>query len=216
MKRAALFACALVAAVPAGTAGAATPAFRGSVSAIGPALSARMTGSSWHAGCPVALSQLRLVKLTYWGFDGRVYTGRLVVNADVAGRVAAVFRRLYDARFRIRRMRLVDDYGGSDFRSIEADNTSAFNCRPATGSSRWSEHAYGHAIDVNPIENPYVEGGSTSHAASRPFLDRSRRRAGTAYPGGTLVTAFSAIGWGWGGYWSGSVRDYQHFSVSGR
>jgi hypothetical protein len=216
VKRAALVACALLAVVSAGTAGGAASAFRGRVSAIGPALSARMTGSSWHAGCPVMLSQLRLLTLSHWGFDGRVHTGKLVVNADVAARVVASFRRLYDARFPIRRMRLVDDYGGSDFRSIEADNTSAFNCRAATGSTRWSEHAYGHAIDVNPIENPYVEGGSTSHAASRPYLDRSRRRPGMAYPGSTVVNAFGAIGWGWGGYWSGSVRDYQHFSASGR
>ena len=113
-------------------------------------------------------------------------------------------------------MQPVDDYGGSDFRSIEADNTSAFNCRAATGSTHWSEHAYGHAVDVDPIENPYVENGQTSHPASRSYLDRARHRPGMAYPGGTLVEAFAAIGWGWGGSWSGSVHDYQHFSRSGR
>jgi hypothetical protein len=113
-------------------------------------------------------------------------------------------------------MQPVDAYGGSDFRSIEADNTSSFNCRAATGSTRWSEHAYGHAIDIDPIENPYVEGGTTSHGASRPYLDRSRDRPGMAYPGSVVVQAFAAVGWGWRGSWSGSVRDYQHFSVSGR
>ena len=107
-------------------------------------------------------------------------------------------------------------YGGDDFRSIEADNTSAFNCRAATGSSRWSQHAYGRAIDVNPIENPYVSGGASSHPASRPYLDRSRHQPGTAYAGGVLVEAFRAAGWGWGGSWSGGVQDYQHFSASGR
>lgn len=175
-----------------------------------------MTGRSWHVGCPVAISQLRLLTLGYWGFDNRPHTGRLVVNQDVSTSVVSVFHRLYDARFPIRRMQPVDDYGGSDFRSIEADNTSAFNCRAATGSTHWSEHAYGHAIDVDPIENPYVDGGQTSHPASRPFLDRSRHRPGMAYPGGTLVEAFATIGWGWGGSWSGSVHDYQHFSRSGR
>ena len=175
-----------------------------------------MTGSSWHAGCPVSLSRLRLLTLTHWGFDGRVHTGRLVVNQDVAAKIVSVFRRLYDVRFPIRRLQVVDDYAGSDFRSIEADNTSAFNCRAATGSSRWSEHAYGHAVDVDPIENPYVDAGGTSHTASRPYLDRSRRRPGMAYAGGALVAAFASIGWGWGGSWSGSVRDYQHFSASGR
>jgi D-alanyl-D-alanine carboxypeptidase len=193
-----------------------TSGFRGAISVIGPAMRARMTGRSWRSGCPVQISGLRLLTLSYWGFDGRLHTGRLVVNADVTGAVVSVFHRLFDARFPIRRMRPVDDYGGSDFRSIEADNTSSFNCRAATGSTHWSEHAYGHAIDVDPIENPYVDGGQTSHAASRPYLDRSRHRPGMAYPGGVLVRAFASVGWGWGGSWSGSVHDYQHFSVSGR
>jgi hypothetical protein len=194
----------------------AVPPFHGSVSTIGPELRTRMTGVSWHRGCPVSLSGLRLLTLGYWGFDGRPHTGRLVVHTAYARPVVTTFRRLYDARFPIRRMRLVDDYGADDFRSIEADNTSAFNCRRATGSSRWSEHAYGRAIDVNPIENPYVSGGRTSHPASRRYLDRSHRRPGMAYAGGTLVEAFASIGWGWGGAWAGSVKDYQHFSASGR
>jgi hypothetical protein len=198
----------------AGTAGGSTRGFSGTISTLDPALRAGMTGVSWHPGCPVPLSRLRLLTLTHWGFDGRVHTGLLVVNQDVATRVVSVFRRLYGARFPIRRMRPVDDYGGSDFRSIEADNTSAFNCRNATGSTHWSEHAYGHAIDVNPIENPYVSGGTTSHPASIPYLDRSRIRPGMAYPGGALVAAFKAVGWGWGGDWSGT-KDYQHFSMSG-
>ena len=110
----------------------------------------------------------------------------------------------------------VDAYGGSDFRSIEADNSSSFNCRNATGSSSWSNHAYGLAIDVDPIENPYVTAsGSVAHTASRPYLNRARIRPGMAYPGGVLVSAFRSIGWGWGGYWSGD-RDYQHFSYNGR
>jgi hypothetical protein len=174
-----------------------------------------MTGSSWRPGCPVPLSDLRLLSVSHWGFDGRVHAGALVVHEAVAAPVLRVMRKLFDARFPIRRMRLVDEYGASDFRSIEADNTSAFNCRRATGSGSWSEHAYGRAIDVNPIENPYVSGGQTSHRASVPFLDRSRRRPGMAYEGGGLVSAFRSIGWGWGGDWSG-IKDYQHFSASGR
>lgn len=177
---------------------------------------AQMTGVSWHEGCPVGLGDLRLITLTYRGFDGRAHTGRLVVNRSATGVLVSVFRRLYAAGFPIRRMEPVDRYGGDDFRSIEADNTSAFNCRAATGSSHWSNHAYGLAIDVNPIENPYVSGGTSSHRASAAFLNRSRRRAGMAYEGGALVAAFRAAGWGWGGSWSGSVRDYQHFSYNGR
>jgi hypothetical protein len=177
---------------------------------------AKMTGVSWHPGCPVGLDDLRLITLTYRGFDGRAHAGRLVANRSAAPVLVAVFRRLYAANFAIRRMEPVDRYGGDDFRSIEADNTSAFNCRAATGSSHWSNHAYGLAIDVNPIENPYVSGGASSHRASAPYLDRSRHQAGTAYEGGVLVEAFRSRGWGWGGSWSGSVRDYQHFSYNGR
>jgi hypothetical protein len=193
----------------------AEPPFRASAHRIPPALADRMTGVSWRPGCPVPLRDLRVLTLRHWGFDGAVRTGRLVVHRDVAREVVGVFRQLYEARFPIRRMRLVEAYGADDFRSIEADNTSAFNCRPVAGTSRWSEHAYGRAIDVNPIENPYVSGGRTSHRKSVSYLDRSRRRPGTAVEGGALVRAFDAAGWGWGGRWS-SPQDYQHFSASGR
>ena len=174
-----------------------------------------MTGVSWRPACPVPLRDLRVLTASHWGFDGRVRRGRLIVHEDVAADVLLVLRRLYAARFPIRRMAPVDAYGGSDFRSIEADNTSAFNCRVVEGTSRWSEHAYGRSIDLNPIENPYVSDGRTSHRSSVPYLDRSRRRPGTAHAGGVLVEAFRSIGWGWGGDWSG-VKDYQHFSASGR
>ena len=174
-----------------------------------------MTGASWRPGCPVPLRDLRLLTLSHWGFDRTARTGRLIVHEDVARPLLGVFRKLYGERFPIRRIVPVDAYGGSDFRSIEADNTSAFNCRYVDGTTRWSEHAYGRAVDVNPIENPYVSGGRTSHSASVPYLDRSRHRQGMAHEGGALVRAFDAIGWGWGGRWT-SVKDYQHFSASGR
>jgi hypothetical protein len=189
--------------------------FRGTIARIDGAQAKWMTDVSWRRGCPVLLRDLRVLRLSYRRFDGRVRTGRLIVHEDVARDVLGVFRNLYAERFPIRRMVPVDAYGGSDFRSIEADNTSAFNCRYVAGTRRWSEHAYGRAIDVNPIENPYVSGGRTSHRASIRYLDRSRRRAGMAYEGGVLVRAFDAIGWGWGGRWT-SVKDYQHFSASGR
>ena len=175
-----------------------------------------MTGVSWRPGCPVPLRDLRVVTASYRGFDGRTRIGRIVVHRDVAADVLTVFRRLYTARFPIRRMVPVDAYGGSDFRSIEADNTSAFNCRYVDGTTRWSEHAYGRAIDLNPIENPYVtSSGTTSHRASLPYVRRAPYRPGMAVEGGTVVRAFAAAGWSWGGRWSGD-RDYQHFSASGR
>ena len=198
--------------LPAGA--AALPGFRAVVRPISPAERKEMTPSVWRAKCPVSLSELRHVSLPYVGFDGHAHRGALVVHHSAATDVVTVFRQLYRARFPIRRMRPIQAYGGDDYASIEADNTSAFNCRAATGSSSWSEHAYGRAIDINPIENPYVEGGRTSHRASVPYLDRSKARPGMAVEGGVLVRAFDAVGGGWGGRWSG-IKDYQHFSVSG-
>jgi hypothetical protein len=199
---------------PSDTVSQGSAAFRGEISRIDGTLAKWMTGVSWRPGCPVALRDLRLLTLSYHRFDGKTRVGRLIVHADVARPMVDVFRTLHRARFPIRRMVPVDAYGASDFRSIAADNTSAFNCRFVDGTTRWSEHAYGRAIDVNPIENPYVSGGRTSHRASVAYVDRSRRRPGMAFEGGVLVRAFDAIGWGWGGRWA-SVKDYQHFSASG-
>ena len=195
---------------------AALPPYHAQVAPLSPAQRKAMTPSVWRPGCPVALSGLRRVTITYVGFDGRAHRGALVVNRSVAAPVARAFGELYAARFAIRRMVPIEAYGGDDFRSIEADNTSAFNCRPATGSSHWSEHAYGRAIDLDPLENPYVSGGRTSHTASRPYLDRARvaGRPGVITEGGVVTRAFARIGWGWGGRWSGT-RDYQHLSASG-
>jgi hypothetical protein len=171
---------------------------------------------SWRPGCPVPISGLRLINMTYWGFDKRPHQGKLVVNAKVADDVAKVFKRLYAAHYPIRRMELVDKYKGSDFDSIEADNTSAFNCRSATGSSSWSQHAFGLAIDINPCENPYVTAsGGVAHKHCVKYRNRARHDPGVIHKGDVVHRAFRAIGWGWGGLWSGT-RDYQHFSSSGR
>jgi hypothetical protein len=171
---------------------------------------------SWHVGCPVSPAQLRRLRLTYWGFDGRAHTGTLVVNARAVSPLTRAFSRLYAARFPIRRMRPIDAYGGSDERSLDADNTAAFNCRyaVASGPKHWSVHAYGLAVDVNPVENPYLEVGRVHPRAGRAYLDRSRYRRGMAVRGGLLVNAFASVGWPWGGRWTGSP-DYQHFSSTG-
>jgi hypothetical protein len=195
---------------------AAAPTFTFSAVTLSPSLRHRLYGSSWRPGCPVGLDGLRYLRIGYWGFDGRARVGEMVVGAPAVAAVRGAFATLFRARFPIRRMRLVDAYGASDFASIEADNTSSFNCRRATGQTRWSEHAYGRAIDINPIENPYVyPDGTTVHRASRPYLDRSRQRPGMAVPGGVVVRAFARLGWGWGGTWAGA-KDLQHFSSSGR
>ena len=188
------------------------PPFAHSVSRV----SAAQLPYSWHRGCPVAPAQLRRVRLSYRGFDGRAHMGALVVNVSAVGDVVRVFRRLYTARFPIRRMRPIDAYQAKDERSLNHDNTAGFNCRYAVapGPKHWSVHAYGLAIDVDPVENPYVEGGRVHPRAGRAYLDRSRVRPGMAVPGGLLVRSFAAAGWQWGGRWTGSP-DYQHFSKTG-
>jgi hypothetical protein len=168
---------------------------------------------SYRSGCPVGPAQLRAVRVSYWGFDGRPQVGAVVVARREAQNVAKAFRTLWAARFPIRRLRPVSVYGGDDDRSMAADNTSAFNCRFVGGTSRWSMHAYGEAIDVNPVENPYVRGATVSPPAGRAYLDRTSYRKGMAVADGVLVRAFAAVGWKWGG---ASFGDYQHFSTTGR
>lgn len=170
---------------------------------------------SWRPGCPVGPARLRAIRLRHWDFAGRSRVGVLVVDAGSARDVIAAFRRLYAARFPIRRMLGVERYRGDDDASMRADNTSGFNCRYVEGTRRWSEHAYGRAVDVNTVENPYVHAGLVEPPAGRAFLDRSRRRPGMAVESGVLVRAFDAVGWHWGGRWR-SAKDYQHFSTSGR
>jgi hypothetical protein len=167
---------------------------------------------SYRAGCPVGPADLRAVRVSYWGFDGSPQTGSIVVARRVARDVVAIFRRLWAERFPIKRLEPVSAYRGSDDASMAADNTSGFNCRFVGGTKRWSMHAYGEAIDVNPVENPYIRGSFVSPPRGRAFLDRSRYRKGMAVSDGVLVRAFAAVGWRWGA----SFGDYQHFSTTGR
>ncbi len=213
MRRIAVGLILVVLAFPASA--AAAPAFHGEVKTIGPKIRKKMTGRSWHAGCPVGFKNLRLLQFDHWGFDDKVKQGRLVIHRTEAKDVLGVMRTLYRKHFRMKKVWLVDAYGASDDRSMEADNTSAFNCRFVAGTSRWSEHAYGKAIDINPVENPYVDGSHVSPDKGRPYADRSKRKRGMIHANDKVVRAFKSIGWGWGGYWSGA-KDYQHFSASGR
>jgi len=212
----------VAAAAPAGATGASPPPprtgnqFNGSIEKIDADLRQRMTGNSWHRGCPVPLRDLRLLTVDHWGFDGEVRRGYMVVNADSASEILRVMRSLHRQKYPIRRMRLVDAYGSDDHRSMNADNTSAFNCREIAGRPGvWSQHAYGRAIDLNPIENPYVTtGGYVSPRAGRPYATRHPRRRGMVSAGGKVVRTFAEVGWGWGGSWYGT-KDFQHFSATG-
>jgi D-alanyl-D-alanine carboxypeptidase len=175
----------------------------------------------WQSGCPAPLSQLRLLTVRHWGFDGRAHVGQLVVNRAAAPPLARVFRRLYILRFPIRHLQLADMYGRASVRPADGDVSGSFECRqavpsPCTGGSgtgTWSNHAYGLAIDLNPAENPYVGCGQTRDSTRARYLDRSRLRKGMVTP--AVVAAFRSIGWGWGGDWSGATKDYMHFSHNG-
>lgn len=193
-------------------AAATLPAFSYSVSTITPALATRMR-YSWRTGCPVPRSDLRYLRMTYYGFDGLAHRGEMVVNRTATYKIISVFRRAYNARFPIYRMRLVDDYRGSDAASMAANNTSAFNCRRTSGGTAWSQHAYGRAVDVNPVQNPYVSGGVVLPPAGKAYVVRSPHRKGMVT--WTVRDAFADIGWYWGGAWRYS-KDYQHFSSNNR
>ena len=167
---------------------------------------------SYREGCPVGPRELRTVHVSYWGFDAKPRVGRVVVSRRAAPDLVTVFRKLWAARFPLRRLEPVSSFRGSDDASMAADNTSAFNCRFVGSTNRWSMHAYGEAIDVNPVENPYIRGSYASPPAGRAYLDRSRYRKGMAMRDGVLVRAFASVGWKWGA----SFGDYQHFSTTGR
>jgi D-alanyl-D-alanine carboxypeptidase len=171
----------------------------------------------WRPGCPVPLSDLRLLTVRHYGWDGKVTTGQLVVNKAFARPLVGVFSRLYELKFPIRHLRFADLYGpGPEPR----DTSGSFHCRPPAASpcpgskprSSWSMHAYGLAVDLNPRENPYVGCGVSYHADAKRYIDRTPLRKGMVTPG--VVSAFKAIGWGWGGDWSG-VKDWMHFSSTG-
>jgi hypothetical protein len=169
-----------------------------------------MTGTSWRSGCPVGLDDLRLLTLTHHDLDDDLRWGHLVVHRQVAADLAEVFRGLHDAGFPIERMRIVDRYGADDDRSMADNNTHAFNCRRITGGTSWSKHAYGWAVDINPVQNPYVRGSTVLPGEGRAYLDRGDVRPGMIVRPGPVTRAFDALGWTWGGDWN-TLKDYQHF-----
>ena len=197
----------------------ASPPFASTIQPLAPARQAQLEGEFWHAGCPVQPSDLRLLRIAYWDFNGNRQIGELVVNRRAAAPLSTVFRRLYRLRFRIRHLRFADFYGPKSVQPADRDVTASFECRRAvpspcgSGTGSWSQHAFGLAVDLNPIENPYTGCGRTRERASIPYLNRSKIRRGMVTP--AVVRAFRSVGWGWGGSWAGSTKDYMHFSFSG-
>jgi D-alanyl-D-alanine carboxypeptidase len=191
-----------------------TPSRSASAPAVGSVISvtAAELGASWRPGCPVEPGQLRRVYVEHVGFDGQTHRGELIVHEDLVPQVIAIFEQLYRLGYPIEQIRTVDHYPAADDElSMEDNNTSAFNCRGIPGSNRWSQHAYGRAIDLNPLLNPciYASGEFQPHNAA-PYLDRSRTDPGLLHAADPAVHVFTDRGWRWGGDWKGPI-DYQHF-----
>ena len=171
-------------------------------------------GASWRPGCPVAPEQLARVEIDYVGFDGQTRRGELIVNRDLVDAVVATFAELARQRFPIERMQNVTAYPDADDElSMRDNNTSAFNCRGIPGSTSWSWHAYGRAIDINPRLNPFISRGEPAQPAnSGEYVDRASRVPGMLNAGDDAVRVFTGRGWGWGGAWTNPV-DYQHVEL---
>jgi hypothetical protein len=182
--------------------------------AIPDAVFARMRGNSFPPGCTIARSSLRYVRTLYVGFDGHTHIGELVCNKLIAADLVAIFRELYQQRYPIGMMRLIDDYHASDEESMRANNTSCFCYRVVKGSAKLSKHAEGLAVDINPLYNPCVRrshGKTTIQPATASrYTDRSATFAHKITRGDLLYKVFTAHGFRWGGAWR-SVKDYQHF-----
>ena len=185
--------------------------FKGSQEAIPKSMRAEMKKTCWRPGCPVALSDLRYLRVSYWTFDSNVAEGELVIHKNVADEVLAIFRELFQARFPMAKMRLIQSYGGDDDKSMADNNTSAFNCRAIKGRPGvFSKHSWGRAIDINPLLNPFVKNGQVSPPAAKTYANRSQLRPGMIQKGDVVTRAFAKHGWRWGGNWRRS-KDYQHF-----
>ena len=173
---------------------------------------------SWYKGCPVSISDLRYIRVKHHNFHRSEKMGEMIVHKDVANDIVNIFRELYEIGYPIRQMRLISDFMGNDWKSIEADNTSAFNCRKtSTKNGKWSKHAYGKAIDINPIENPFVfKTGRIAHIESYKYKKRVHKHhsftdRAMLIKKDKAIKIFEKYGWKWGGNFK-SYKDYQHFS----
>ena len=170
-----------------------------------------VTGVSWQEGAPVALEELHLVRVWHWDFDGEPQQGELIVHRELAEEVTEIFEEIFMAEFPVSRIRLIDHYGADDHLSMADNNTSALNVREVEGvPGRLSRHSYGVAIDINPVQNPYVRGERVLPEEGRHYVHRDDLRPGMITEGDAVWQAFVSRGWTWGGQWS-SLKDYQHF-----
>jgi len=188
----------------------------GFAAAISPIPADVLARSTWDPDCPVTVEELRYLALRFVGFDGLTHTGELIVHRDVAQDVVGVFAELHAARFPLEEVRVISRAELAAPATGDGNVTSAFVCRSTVGGSRWSEHAFGRAVDLNPFHNPYVRDDLILPELAGSYVDRSDVRPGMIVAGDVVTQAFARIGWGWGGDWTGRATDPMHFSVSGR
>lgn len=158
----------------------------------------------------INIEDLSYLKITYWGFDETTHIGEMIVNKCVAQEVLDIFREVYEYKYPIEKIKLIDEYGANDEMSMEDNNSSAFCYRTITNSNKLSNHSLGYAIDINPLYNPYVVENFVSPVSSTLYADRNIVNKGTITKGDFLYNAFIKRGWSWGGDWI-KRKDYQHF-----
>ncbi len=175
-------------------------------------------GGSFPEGCTVKRDDLRYLKVLHYNYDGKVQTGEMVCNKAVAADLLEIFRELYDNKYQIARMVLVDEYGADDEASMGDNNSSAFCFRRVNGSTRLSKHAQGLAVDINPVQNPCVSYNAKGAvrriepdtAEARKHIRRNAATAHTIGKDDLCYRLFIAHGFRWGGSWR-TKKDYQHF-----
>ena len=177
---------------------------------IPPLVFERMKGKSLPKNAEIQVSDLRYLQLSYFDYAGNACTGEMVCHKAIADDLVAIFRRLFLEGYPIAGMRLIDDFDASDDASMAANNTSCFNYRQVSGSQVLSRHARGLAVDVNPLENPFVQGDKVDPPAGAEFVDRSKDFPHKISQGDLCYKLFTERGFIWGGNWR-SVKDYQHF-----
>lgn len=184
-------------------------------SSINDVIFRRINGKSYKKNCTIPRSELRYLRVLHYTIDGKIMTGELICHKDIADDLIDIFRKLYDAKYPIESIRLIDDFGADDSRSMNSNNTSCFNFRFVSGTNKLSNHSRGKAIDINPLYNPYVKNlrNGTQRVdpqKGKPYADRNKKFKYKINHNDLAYKLFTSHGFEWGGNWK-SLKDYQHF-----
>lgn len=176
----------------------------------------RISGVSFRPNPDIQVSDLSFIPILHYGFDRKIHGGEIICNKNISDRVIAIFKQLYDIQYKIKSIRLIDDYNGDDSMSMAANNSSCFNYRTISQGERLSLHALGLAIDINPLYNPYVKlvhgGQIVLPSEATPYIDRNRCFPHKISHNDSAYIIFTKYGFSWGGDWE-TIKDYQHFEI---